>query len=61
MDDLMHKCREVSLLLSMRANGLLSSVSEKRILLRFSVIQTASVVEIIHKTIWNKSEPEKEE
>ena len=45
----------------MQTSGLSDNVSEKRILMRFSNIQTSTAVDIMYEKIWNKDGAEKAE
>ena len=45
----------------MRDSGFITNLSENKILKRFSNIQTAHVVDIMHETIWTEKPKEKEE
>ena len=45
----------------MQTSGQSDNVSEKRILMRFSNIQTSTAVDIMYEKIWNKDGAEKVE
>ena len=59
VNDLMHKCRELVILLDMHKNGKIPNMSDKKILKRFEAIQTTNVCDTMIDNIWGK-EPKNE-
>ena len=58
--DLLHKCRELVILLEMHKNGKIKEISEKKILKRFDNIETANVRDSMIDTIWTKKHLEED-
>ena len=58
--DLLHKCRELVMLLEMHKNGKIKYISEKKILKRFDNIETANVRDSMIDTIWTKKHLEED-
>ena len=58
--DLLHKCRELVMLLEMHKNGKIKEISEKKILNRFDSIETANVRDSMIDVIWTKKHLEED-
>ena len=54
LHDLMHKCRELVILLDMQKNGKIPNISEKKILKRFESIHTTKIIDTMIEWIWEK-------
>ena len=56
--DLVLKLREIATVLKLHEEGLVTDVSEKRILQRFTMIRTTEASEKIYNAIWEGEVPE---